>query len=162
MKRNKTITEKDIYHFYPYRKNPIIIGKTIPQPYVKKENISDHKYAMTYDLWISIVKDYFLEVRDVTLKGKLFTIPKFLGSWQLKKYKAYRRVDWGTTKRTGVKTYYRDSDNYRILMKWYRTPKNSSFKFKNHWKISICKGFGKAIYDKITNDSNYVYTIIDT
>jgi hypothetical protein len=161
MKRNKNITEKDIYHFYPYRKNPVVTGKTIPQPYVKKEDISNHPHALTYDVWLSIIKDYILEIREYIFKGKVFKLPRMLGVWQMKKYMSTKRIDWGTTNRTGEKTYYNDKGNYRLLVKWYRTYQNSSFVFKNHWKLRMAKGFRIALYNTVINDSNYIYNIID-
>lgn len=158
MKRNKARTEIDIYYFYPYKKNPDnTIG--IPQPYVKKTDVSNHEYALTYSQWLAIIKDYIELLTDYILSGKVFKMPKLLGTLQLKKYKAYRIIDWGETIKNNEKRYFKSDD--RIIVKWYRTSTNSSFKFKNHWKIRICQGFGKKLSDKFKSDPYHVYNIID-
>lgn len=161
--RNKNITEKDIYYFYPYKKNPVTNGKTIPQPYVKKTDISDHAYTLTYDEWLAIIKDYILEVRSHIMLGKVFKIPKQLGTWQLRKYKINTKVDWNATRQLKKKTYYKKEDiDFNLIVKWYRTPKNSSFQFKNHWKLRLAKGFRMELAKEIRKDYNYIYNIIDT
>lgn len=161
MKRNKTITEKDIYHFYPYKKNPPYNGKTVPQPYVRKEDVSDNVFTLTYDMWLSIVKDYILELRDYILKGKVFKIPKQLGTWQLKKYNVNNVIDWAETRAQGKRVYMKNPE-VNLVVKWYRTPKNSQFQFKNHWKLRIVKGFRIALNKIINKDPNYIYNLIDT
>jgi len=158
MKRNKTITELNLYYFYPYKKNPEnTIG--IPQPYVKKKDVSNHSYTLTYAQWLSIVKDYFSLVKEELFKGKQYRFPKFLGAVQLKKYKVYRKIDWGETVKQKKKVYF--SNNERVIVKWDRSTSNSSFKFKNHWKIRMCFTFRKELFEKISEDPYYVYNIID-
>ena len=158
MKRNKTITEKDIYYFYPYKKNPInSIG--VPQPYVKKQDISDHQYSLTYDNWLDIVKEYLTLVREELYAGKSYRFPKLLGAVQFKKYKVYRRIDWGETIKKQEKVYFKDTD--RIIVKWDRSTGNSGFKFKNHWKIRMTFGFRQELAKKIFEDSTYIYNIMD-
>ncbi len=162
MTRNKNITEKDLFYFYPYKTNPITTGNTIPQPYVKKTEVSDHAFTLTYDMWSSIIKDYILEVRDLIFRGKVFKIPRYLGTFQLMKYTCYRNINWGETTKQGEKVYYTGDDNVKIIVKWYRTYKNSQFVFKNHWKIRMCKGFRISLSEHIKENPNYIYNLIDT
>jgi hypothetical protein len=161
MKRNKMITEKDIYYFYPYKKNPPSTGNTIPQPYVKKTDISDHRYTLTYDVWLSIIEDYISEVQTILFKGRIFKLPNFLGNLQLKKYKLKKRIDWGKTRREGKKVYDNSTDIYRIIIKWNRNYKICRFKNSAHWKIRMGSGFANKLYQKSLDDPNYQYSIID-
>lgn len=160
MKRNKTITEKDIYHFYPYRKNPIVTGKTIPQPYVKKEEESNHPHSLTYNEWKGIIDDYLIELRNHLYNGKLYTLPKQLGTLQLKKYKTYKQVDWNETNKQKKKVFYNDINSYNVIIKWFRSVKNSNFVFKFHWKIRMTSTFRRDLSKRL-NDPNYIYNIVD-
>ena len=155
------ITEKDIYYFYPYKKNPPLTGKTVPQPYVKKSDVSDHKYAITYDVWLSIISDYIDEVSQLLFKGKIVKTPNFLGTFQLKKYQLKKLVHWGRTRQEGKMVYIQDSDLYRIIIKWNRNYKICKFKNAEHWKIRMNSAFAAKIYQKSLEDPDYQYSIID-
>jgi hypothetical protein len=161
MKRDKMITEKDIYYFYPYKKNPPPTGRTIPQPYVKKKDVSDHKYSITYDVWLSIIQDYILEINALLFKGKIVKSLNFLGSFQLKKYKLTKLVNWAKTRQEGKVHYKYDSELYRIIIKWNRNYKYCKFKNAEHWKIRMNSAFAAELYQKSLDDPNYQYSIID-
>lgn len=161
MKRNKSITEKDIFNFYPYRKNPPYKINTIPQPYVKKKEESNHAFALTYDMWLSVLDDYILEISDRLLKGKIVKLPNFLGEFQLKKYKLNRKIDWGETRKQNKKVYISPIELYNIIIKWNRNYKVCKFKNSNHWKISMNSAFGSKIHKAQMQNPNYQYTIRD-
>lgn len=160
MTRNKTITEKDIYYFYPYKKNPPFNGKTIPQPYVKKKEVSDHKFALIYDVWLSVIEDYVKEVQDRLFQGRIVKFQNYLGEFQLKKYKIHRKIDWGETRKHGKKMYFKDRDLHTILIKWNRKRNICRFKNSDHWKIRMGSGFSNALHERC-KDPDYVYSIID-
>lgn len=160
MKRNKRITEKDIYYFYPYKKNLPTSGNTIPQPYVKKNEVSDHKFALAYDVWLSVIEDYLADITETLLKGKIVKFQNYIGNFQLKKYKIHRKIDWGATRKADQKVYMKDKDLYSIIIKWDRRRTICRFKNSDNWKIRMGSGFGKALFAQ-TIDPDYVYSIID-
>lgn len=161
MKRNKTITEKDIFFFYPYKKNPPMRGNTIPQPYVKQKDISDHRLSLTYDIWLSVIQDYVEEIQGYILRGKIVKLPNYLGNLQLKKYKLNRKIDWGETKKQGKKVYMPVAGLYEAIVKWDRNHKICKFKNSDYWKIRMSPGLGNRIYQATLKDPGYIYSIIN-
>lgn len=161
MKRNKTITEKDLFYFYPYKKNMPVVGKTIPQPYIKKKDESNHRFSLTYDIWLSVLEDYIDEISNILLRGKIIKLPLFLGELQLKKYKLNRKIDWGESRKANKKIYMNPHELYAIIVKWNRHHKVCKFKNYYHWKISMNSGLGRKIFEAHQKDPNYQYTIRD-
>ena len=161
MKRNKRRSIIDFYAFYPWRKNPPFNGKTVPQPYVSKADISDHQHALTYNEWRLIVNDYLVLLKEYLLGGREFTPPNYMGSFQLRKYKVHRKINWFETNRLGFKKYFDDTDQSMIILKWYREFENSRFKYKFHWKLNLVDDFSQQIYRATVKDMNYIYTILN-
>lgn len=162
MKRDKRITNKDLFLFYPYKKNIITDRNTIPQPYIKKsEEITDHQFSIDYTQWTAVIDDYISVIVDTLITGREYVLPTHLGKIQLRKYKTKRLIDWKTTKESGKKTYYKGSDSNRIILKWYRDYKISRFRYRFHWKIRMAKNLTNAIYKQSVKNKNYVYNILD-
>ena len=162
MKRDKRITIKDMFSFYPYKKNIKTTGKTIPQPYIKQQDVvEDDPNSIDFNQWQSVVNSYIKIVSDVLLTGREYEFPYYMGKFQLRKYKTKRLINWNETNKLGRKVYYKNNDSLHIILKWYRTYDNARFHFKHHWKIRMAKTFSKALHQKTLKNSNYVYNILD-
>jgi len=162
MKRDKRITIKDMFIFYPYKKNIKTTGKTIPQPYIKQQDvIEDNPSSIDYNEWLSVVSDYIEIISDVLLSGREYVFPNYIGKLQLRKYKTRRLINWNETNKQGKKVYYRNNDSLHIILKWYRDYDIARFRFRFHWKIRMAKTFSKALHEKTLKNTNYVYNILD-
>ena len=162
MKRDKKITIKDFFSFYPYKKNIQTTGKTIPQPYIKKQDvIDDHKYSIDYTQWSAVVGDYIDIVTDTLLTGRDYELPNYLGRFQLRKYKTKRLINWQQSKLEGKKVYYRHNDSLHIILKWYREYTMARFRYRFHWKIRMSNQLGQKIKKQTVKNKNYVYNILD-
>jgi hypothetical protein len=161
MKRKKTISIVDFYYFYPYKKNTIK-GNTICQPYVKKEEeVLDEKFTTEYGVWKSVIDTYIDYIRTELLKGKEYTFPNQMGYLQFKKYKSTKQIDYGAWAKTGIKSYYKNVDDYTVILKWYRSGKTSKFKHQYFWKIKMVPLLTKPLQKMIFKNSNNIYNILD-
>lgn len=162
MKRDKRITIKDMFSFYPYKKNIKTDGNTIPQPYIKKSDvIEDHPESIDFNQWQSVVNDYLDIVIEVLLTGKEYSFPNYLGKLQFRKYKTTRLINWRETSLQNKKVYYRNKDSLRVILKWYRDYKIARFRYRFHWKIRMAKKLSMALHEKITKHHGYIYNILD-
>lgn len=162
MKRDKRITLKDLFFFYPYKANIKTTGKTIPQPYVKQSDVVDnHVNSIDYIQWCNVVSDYIDVVTDVLVSGRAYEFPDYLGKLQLRKYKTTRLINWKETKLQNKKVYYRNNDSLHIILKWYRDYERARFRFRFHWKIRMASMLGKKIHKATKKNKNYVYNILD-
>lgn len=161
MKRDKRITIKDFFYFYPYKKNIPTIGKTIPQPYVKKSDvIEDNPSSIDYNQWYTVVMDYIDLISELLLSGKEYMFPNYVGKLQLRKYKVTREIDWKQTTLQKKKVYYKPS--YNVILKWYRNHEFTRLRYRYHWKLNMAKNFSQALHQRIIKNNNYVYNILDT
>lgn len=151
-----------MFIFYPYKKNIKTTGKTIPQPYIKQQDvIEDNPSSIDYNEWLSVVSDYIEIISDVLLSGREYVFPNYIGKLQLRKYKTRRLINWNETNKQGKKVYYRNNDSLHIILKWYRDYDIARFRFRFHWKIRMAKTFSKALHEKTLKNTNYVYNILD-
>lgn len=164
MERDKRITIKDFYYFYPFKKNPPyeVNSNNRPQPFVKKVDETDEAYSMTYKKWKLIVDDYVELLKDYLMTGKQFDMPQMLGNLQLRKYKVFREIDWGETKKQGKKVYIREVDAVSILLKWYRSRPYCKFAFQASWKLRMGNKLGRMIFNAMNKDTNFANKILNT
>lgn len=161
MKRDKRITIKDFFYFYPYKKNIPFNGKTVPQPYVKKSDVvEDNVSSIDYNQWYKVVMDYINLISETLLTGKEYVFPNYIGKLQLRKYKVKREIDWKETKLQGKKVYYKSG--YNVILKWYRNYEFTRLRYRYHWKLNMAKIFSQSLYEKIVKNNNFVYNILDT
>lgn len=162
MKRNKRISIKEFFYFYPYKKNPPIVGKTIPQPYVKQEDEKpDHDCSLTYNEWRLIVDSYIDAVKKVVMTGREVMLDNYMGTLGLKKYPISRRIDYKQTRLTGKKVYFTTPNQYQILLKWRRTHSNARFNYKFHWRVKPVKTFTGEWFKRTEKDPDFIYNIPD-
>jgi hypothetical protein len=162
MKRKKVISITEFYYFYPYKKNTHK-GNTVCQPYIKQEDeVTDHKYSIEYSVWKSVVDTYIECIRNELLKGDTHYFHNSLGYLQLRKYKSKKQIDYNTWAKTGIKTYYKNIDDYTVILKWYRTYKTTKLKHKYFWKVKMVVSLTKPLQKMLTTNLNNIYNILDT
>lgn len=143
----KYICASDFYLQYPY-KTRTVTGNTVPIPYFPKEQISDHKHALTYKEYKRILEVYFEILIEKLFTGTILLLPFFLGKMYLLRTK-YKKVNYKKTKeiygsQKGLEEqkfiYHKDLmlNNERLLLKWER--KNSRFPNSLYWKFQITRG----------------------
>lgn len=151
--RNKARTIKDFYMQYPYKIN-IKVGKnTIPDPYVKKEDIVYNEYSLDFHKWRAIVERYFELMRECLETGDKFKIPHRVGYLQIQKYKFQKHVDrLRSTKEKKIYIYRNGLDNYVLRIIWLRNNKEASMKYKWHWKLKANAKFMRGVYIQCEKD----------
>lgn len=121
------LTSERMFLAYRYKKQDIRVnpktGKImVPQPYVKDEESSDHKYALTFPQWQEIVETYWDIVVDNLIEGKSFKFPMMLG------YIEMCKVKMRTVVMRGLKHSFRNLSTlgYKPKMIWR---KNHTIRF---------------------------------
>jgi len=162
MIRNKRISNKDLFYFYPYKKNIITTGNTVPQPYVKKsDEVVDHPLSIDYNVWQSVINSYINIITETLLTGREYYFPTYMGKLQLRKYRTNRRINWKATQDNDKKTYYSLNTN-TVILKWYRDYRITRLKRRFHWKVGMAKILKTKIYERLSQNKNYIFNILDT
>lgn len=79
------VTEQDVYQGYRYKKRLIKVnpdtGKTMvyAAPYIKVKESSNHEFALTFDLWLEVIRIYFNIVAEKLAQGHEFEFPRNMG-----------------------------------------------------------------------------------
>jgi nucleoid DNA-binding protein len=156
----KSRSLKDFFMKYPYRKNPEYTG-TIPVPYIKKEEVSKHKWTITYDEYAEIIKDIFEEIAKKLQEGETWEIGSRLGHFTLKKAKVKTFFDRVASNNAGkvVKKARNDYENYMIVSDWER--KFIPLRNKWLWRFSLVRGLYREIYEKTDKDFTHIHKFKD-
>jgi hypothetical protein len=160
--RSKRITIKDFYQGYTYKKNPNY-SNTIPDPYVKQKDVTDHKYSLTYAEWLPIVEDYLECAAEVLTEGNRIKLPHNLGEFVLMKMKCRRFLDYVKSKDQGQQVYHaiNSYDNYVLKLKWVRDIRTAIFPFKWSWHLDSTRELLLRGYKKCDKDYTHIYKFID-
>lgn len=147
---------KDLFQFFPYRKNPPL-SNTIPVPYVKKEDVSDHQYALTYSLWKAILEDIILEIRDCLIDGETWNIGSHIGTIEVVRFTANNFIDYKKSKEQSkvVRRSRTEHDNIMIKGLWSR--KRNPLPNKSLWRFKLCRTFKSDIYKRAETDFTLLY-----
>lgn len=156
---SKRVTLRELYLGYPYKYRDIT-SSTVPIPYFPKEEITEHKYSLTFKEWKRIIKIYLKHVVIYLLTGFKYKLSSRLGFLQMRKAKSKKIPDWGKTRKRygttkGVKPLYHKNihtQGYRPIIKWYREGQNAKFKYKWYWRFNFLDKQWKWISDQIFNN----------
>lgn len=132
------ITLEDIYKSYRYKKRDIE-GTTVWPPYVKKEDESDHIYALTYRQWYKVIECYFQVVVEKMIQGYAFDMPYRLGKIKL------LRAD-GKKTRGGRLFRNLHTKGFYPMVAWFRH-READFKRKRWYKFNFSR---KIVWKKIS------------
>jgi len=146
----------DLYGFYPHRKNPEF-SNTIPVPYIKKEEVSNHKYSMTYAEWYVIIEDIVLSIRDRLQQGMVWKLGQRLGDIEIVRLRCKTFLDRIASGKSGkqVKRTRNDYDNQMVLVEWRRT--NEALRTKWLWRFRLVPEVLRDVYLKCDEDYTYIY-----
>jgi nucleoid DNA-binding protein len=153
------ITPKDLYQFYTYKKNYPVENNVVPIPYVKKEEVTNHKNSLDYRQWIAIVEDYFEQIKNVLIEGNKFNLPEKLGTLVIQVHQPKRLVDrvkcrnFGETKHNNPKVL--NDGGFLFKIKWDR--KFCSIYDAIYWKADLINSYKKQFYERHDKDYTYVF-----
>jgi hypothetical protein len=157
-----SIVLSDIYKRYPY-KTYNVHSTTVPFPYFNKNEITSHKFSLTYAIWKKILVCYFKHIYNQLYLGHEFEIPNQIGSLRfLKRKRKNPKVDWVKTnkefkeenlslpkgqKKTAFFPMTGVFGRYVVILKWMRT--GTPLKYKWMWRFSPAltkmKTYGKVL-----------------
>lgn len=158
--KSKNRTLVDIYlQSYPYKKNDNFIGNTIPNPYIKQDDISNHRLALSYKEWLSIMEQIIIEIKSDLYDGDVWDIGSGLGKLHLAKMKCRKFLDRinSAKEKKAIYTSRNDFDNYMLVPEWNR--KKAPFKHKWLWRFKFAVSLLRPIYQ--TEDTNIIYKFLD-
>ncbi len=161
-------TLKDFYLRYPYKKNPDSyipgLSKTIPVPYIKAEDITDHNYSVDYHTYKKIMMAFFEFLFQYLLWGGRYKMPGRIGDLIIQKYKrsVKKNINWGKYKATG--NHYNEknipTNRYSPTLKWKRGPRISIHLVEINWwnflpSHTALKRIGQHLNEDPTRINNY-------
>jgi len=158
---SKRIILEDIYLQYPY-KDVDVKENTVPKPYVPYDQISDHKWKLTYKEWKKIISIYLREWLKYLMTGQRYKLDNKLGDVQIMKYKPKKkRLNLGATLKTGKKVYHNNlhTNNYCPIFIWHR--EHVRFPFKWHWRFRLTKKAFGIISDNLKEDFTAINRYIE-
>lgn len=167
-KKRLTLTEIYLHYNYPCNDQEIINSGTIPLPYVKKKDcICDHKFTLTYQDWLTIMKAYLDEFFNVLLEGVEIRLPLMLGKWQIRKYRSDSafNINYEKLKKEGVleEELRRNPliGNHSLKIKWTKEGKYTKFAFRDHWSTNFIRGRWHKIYADLDDNPSAIYKFTD-
>lgn len=148
---------------YKYKRNyPPKLGVQ-PQPYIKKEDVSLHKYATDYHLWRDVINGYLEYIMENLMNGLPWRLNFHLGEINIKKIKGSFLVDRKAMQDTdGTKKFKKrvmNPDGYYLAPRWYR--KSIHVKLKYNWIVHISKSRLVECYRRVREDYTYIYKFQD-
>lgn len=157
--RCKRRTLIDIYYTYKYKKNITHSLTTIPFPYIKKSECTDHQYSADWKEWLYVVTAYIEKLKIQMEEGHSVTLGSKMGDFILTKIKSDRFLDFKKSKEAGKQIYfkYNNVDNYYIASSWIKS--NHPFKLRSYWKITLNRFWVRSIYERCANDYTKIYKI---
>ncbi len=158
--KSKSRGLSDLYFFYPYRKNPPYTT-TIPVPFVKKADVSDHKFAITHELYVNVMQDIINLVIEKLQEGHTWTIGNGLGELVFTKKKCKVFVNRIESAKQGkqVKRYRNEYENYMILPQWNRRQAHMQNRWL--WRFKAVPKILAEIYKRADIDYTYLYKFRD-
>lgn len=143
------ITNQDIYLWYRHKKQDIE-GSKVWYPYIKKEDSSDHQYALTFRQWQIIVSTYFEILVDKMIEGYKFDLPKRLGTICL------LRDDEKKVK-GGILFRNLHTMGFHPMVAWFRH-KGGVFRRKRWYKFNLSRRIvWKKISDTLFEEPHMIY-----
>jgi len=159
----KIITTLDLYKEYEYKCQDHY-GKTIPVPYIKKQDlICDHKYSLDYPTWRLIIDTYVKYVKEYLYQGLAFKLPHRMGNLQIiKTKKGYIDYTKDVLSKNGKLniTPNTHTDGYRGKIHWDRYNNNCSLKYKWLFKVKLTYSFRKEFAKRIFSNLNLINNFI--
>lgn len=156
-KVKKWLTGKDVYMGYRFKKSKIIINDngttSVFQPYIKKEDETNHEFSLIYDDWKEIVDCYWDIVVDHLIEGSKYKFPRNMGHLEMCKIKPMRHIIRGNKKFMNLNTL-----GYKPKLIWIKNyEKNFATKFWFIFNISRNKQWSK-MRKKLLEDPSIIFS----
>lgn len=141
---NKFISDYGIPEYYKYYQ------KTVQYDKFESKFSGNTKLIVTKEEYNTIITDFFKKISERILKAEIIQFPSGLGNLSVRKKKMHfdkllrknkLRVDWGTFKKTGIKTYFTNDHTDGYYGSWV-------------WDKSRCKIPTKTYYRFIPSRKN--------
>ena len=135
--RSKRYSIIDSYKTYPYKTRSvkkILSGKENGRYYVKKDEMTSHKFTLDYFKYKEIVNDVFLHMWEDIKKGKIISIP-YLGKFGFKRYKTSpntKVINWGETKKQYGEWNKNNPNNKKIV--YFDNYHTHNWAIKTYWE----------------------------
>lgn len=162
MIKKNTLTNRDLYLAYKYKKYPDN-PNTVPNPYFPKSEHTDSEYSLNIGEWKEIINTYMDILGDYVIQGNSFLAPHNMGTFKMLKYKNANH------KEKKEKYKYNDTDEnyvyseYRLILKWLKERKYSHSIWKlNNYRISIGRVFRRKLYLNMKNNPNNILNYPNT
>ena len=162
LSRCKKRTLIDIYYLYKYKKNiPHKIG-TIPVPFIKQSECTEHSNSVDWYEWKTIINLYIEKLKLSMEEGNSIEFGGKHGLIHLIKYQATRFIDFKKSKEQGkvVRFARNNIDNYFISAEWLRG--TIRIRLKSYWKISLNTRWLRKMYLACEADYTKIYKIRDS
>ena len=101
----------DIYRFYPYKKNIPHKLNTVPIPFIKHDDCTNHRLSADWNEWKYVIENYIEKLKQHLEDGNSVEIAPRLGEITLRKIKAKSFTDRKKSKELG--RTYRDWETDR-------------------------------------------------
>lgn len=162
LSRCKKKTLIDIYYLYKYKKNIPSKPGTIPVPFIKHSECTNHSCSVDWYEYRDIISLYLEKLKLYMEEGNSIELGPKLGAFHLIKYKASRFIDLKKSKEQGkvVKMMRNGIDNYYIAPEWIRG--KVRLKMKTYWKITLNRKWLRKIYLACEADYTKINKIRDS
>jgi len=160
--RSKRKTLVHIYLTYKYKKNiPHKLG-TVPMPFIKHSECTDHKLSADWNEWNTVVTAYIEKLKLYLEDGNSIMLESGLGEFHLAKAKAKKFLDFKKSKENKKQIYFAKNnvDNYFITYSWVRCKSNKKFKW--YWAIKLNRFWIRDIYAECEKDFTKIYKLKDS
>lgn len=150
MSKKKKITIQDLYFRYPFKKNKVVPKGTIPIPYVKADEVSDHPFAIDVNLYQSLIADYLeMWLDNLVQTGDEFKRPH-VGSFKMKKKYSPVKINrlMTTIKNKGRdkwEEFVYSEEGYTPYLTWVIPPLEMTY--RNAWKLTLHRSTRRKLYN---------------
>lgn len=157
MKKQRILA--DFFLFYPHKQNIKCPIGTVPYPYVKKSEISNHPDAIDYNLYRSIIERYLELKGDDIVNGIDYEAKGRIGYIGFKKFKFTKNgyVNYLKSQRAKktVKDFNRGADKYAVKSAWERYRRSPINRVA--WRIKLNNNLYRRVYEQCDLDYTHIY-----
>lgn len=161
MKKQRILA--DFFLKYPYKKNIILSANTIPYPYVKKSDVSDHPMTIDYNEYRVIIERYLQMIGDDVINGIDYHPKGKIGFIGFKKFKFGNKglINYAKTRDQGklILDMTRGQDKYGVKSAWERYKR--SFVNRVSWRVKINTNLYRRVYEIAEKDYTHIYKFKD-
>jgi hypothetical protein len=162
LSRCKVRTLIDVYYLYKYKKNIPRVSGTIPVPFIKASECTDHPCSVDWYEWKEIITLYIEKLKTHLEEGNSIELGSKLGEFHLTKFKCDRFIDFKKSKEQGRMVTFKKNnvDNYFIATSWAR--RKIHLKLKGYWKVKLNDAWLRRVYLACEKDYTKIYKIRDS